>query len=135
MTACTRSRRPSLPSRLETWRLAVGSATTSAAAISALDRPPAISCRTSRSRSVKAATPAVGDAVEQLPRDLRAEDGIAVRDRLDGGDQLLARDVLGQEAAGARAQRLDDVLVEAKGREHEDLEAREPARRLEAVHD
>ena len=37
--AWTRSRRPSLPSRLETWLFTVASATTSAAAISALDRP------------------------------------------------------------------------------------------------
>ena len=41
------------------WRrgvLTVGSATTSAAAISAFDSPPAISCRTSRSRSVSSAS-------------------------------------------------------------------------------
>ena len=48
-----------MPSRFETWLLTVGSATTSACAISALLIPAASSRRTSSSRSVSSAWPAL----------------------------------------------------------------------------
>src|SRR5215469_14856875 len=52
MTAWTRSRRPSLRSRLETWLLTVASMTNSRWASSALDSPLASRRRTSVSRAV-----------------------------------------------------------------------------------
>ena len=74
------------------------------------------------------------DLVEQLARDGGGEHGVAGGDRAHGVDDLAGRRVLEQEAAGAGAQRLDDVLVEAEGGEDEDALARQPPRRLDAVH-
>src|SRR5689334_15220249 len=54
MTSWARSRRPSLARIRLTWVLAVAGLTTSRPAISALDRPCAISTSTSRSRPVSA---------------------------------------------------------------------------------
>jgi hypothetical protein len=57
--------------------------------------------------------------------------------RADRGDQLLRRVVLEHEAAGAGAERLEDVLVEIEGREDQDLRGRvggeDPPSGLEAV--
>jgi len=51
--------------------------------------------------------------------DGRRDQGVAGGDDVDGGDQLLRRDVLEQEAAGAGAERIVDVLVEVERGEHE----------------
>ena len=56
---------------------------------------------------------------------------VAASDDPDRGRQLLGRHVLQQEAAGAGAQRREDVLVEVEGREDEDPGRR--ARRSAAI--
>ena len=127
------------------------SLTTSSAAISAFDRPRATSLKTSSSRAVSSSSPlggsagdgrVVGELGDQPPGDGRGQQRVARGDDADAGGQLLGRDVLEQEAAGARPQRLVDVLVEVEGREHEDADAtvgrrvaaaRDPPGRLDAV--
>ena len=49
--------------------------------------------------------------VEELACDRGGEYGVAGGDGADGVDDLVGGGVLEQEAAGARPQRLDDVLV------------------------
>jgi hypothetical protein len=61
-----------------------------------------------------------GEPVEEAAGDARRDDGVAGVDRPDGGDQLLRRRILQEERAGARPQRLDDVLVEVEGGEDDD---------------
>ena len=70
---------------------------------------------------------APADLVEQLPGDGRRQDRVAGRDGADRFDDLGARRVLEQRAAGARAQRGDDVIVEPEGGEDQDPLARQPA--------
>src|SRR6185437_6087082 len=94
MTAWTRSRRPSLPSRRLTWILTVPSDRNKVSAISRLDRPWATRPNTSRSRPVSAARASVAAA--------------------GGGD------VLEQEATGARAQAGVDVVVKVERGQDED---------------
>ena len=77
---------------------------------------------------------AAPDLVEQLAGDRGGEHGVAGGDRAHRLDDLARRRVLEQEAAGAGAQRLDDVLVEAEGGEDEDALTRQAAGRLDAVH-
>ena len=134
---------------LDTWVLTVASLRNSRSAISAFDRPAASSASTSRSRSVSSASAGAaplrcagqraGEAVEQPPRDGRREQRLAARDDPDRVDELRRLDVLEQEAARARAQRLEDVLVEVERGEDQDRAPRiagrhEPPGRLDAVH-
>ena len=112
---------------LATWVLVVCSLTTSSAAISALERPRAISRRTSSSRAVSSSSAAGaavgswprGEVLDQAPGDRGREQRAAVGDDADRGQQLVLGGVLEQEAARAGAQRLVDVLVEVEGGEHE----------------
>src|SRR4051812_14222231 len=83
--------------------------------------------------------PGAHELLDQAPRDGRREQRVAVRDRPNAVDEPLGRDVLQQEAARARSQRVEDVLVHVEGRHHHDLRlacaaVREQApRRLDAV--
>ena len=77
---------------------------------------------------------AAGDLVEQLPSDRGGEHGVAGGDGAHGLDDLLRGRVLEQKAAGAGAQRVDDVLVEAEGGEDQHPLARQPAGGLDPVH-
>src|SRR6266516_1226233 len=52
--------------------------------------------------------------------DRRVEQRVSSSNNVDGGDQLLRWNVFEEKAARARAKCLVDVLLEAKGREHED---------------
>src|SRR6266699_2187231 len=92
MTSWARSRASSFMSRRPTWVLAVERLMWSWDAISVLDRPSPIRVSTSRSRSVIASSTAAG--------------------RCRGSGR---RVVLEQEAAGARAQRGEDILVKVEG--------------------
>ena len=142
-TACTRSRRPSFISTFETCVLTVASPTTSASAISALDIPRASSSSTSRSRSVSSDSASgrrpTGAGSRRPTRSSSWRVTAGRQQRVAGGDhphgahQLLRRDVLGDEAAGAGAQRLDDVLVEAERRQHQHAMVGQPLDRLDPV--
>ena len=113
--------------------------------ISAFDMPRAIRPNTSRSRVAQlfqllAAEPdvAVPANFSITPaRDRRREEGVARRDGPDGGDQLLGRVVLEDEAAGSGPQCLVHVLVEVEGREDQNAGAailgEDAPRRLEPV--
>jgi hypothetical protein len=77
--------------------------------------------------------------VDQAAGDRRRQQRVAARDDPDAGRELLRRHVLEQEPAGARAQRLVDVLVEVERGEHEHARGHVAAqrghlaRRLDAV--
>src|SRR3569833_2334526 len=75
--------------------------------------------------------------LDQPPRARGGEGRIAVVRRTDGGDELLRRRGLEQEAGSTRAECLDDVLVQVERREHEDPRRRErgeePSGRFAAV--
>ena len=77
--------------------------------------------------------------LDQPPGDRRGEQRVASRDRVDRGQQVLRRDVLEQEAAGAGDERVEHVLVEVEGGEHQHPRGRlareQPPGRLEPVHD
>src|SRR5215467_4802417 len=125
MTAWTRSRNPSLASRLPTWVLTVASLTNSPSAISALLRPRASSRSTSCSR-----------AVSEASRD--GDGAVSGGGRAHRGDQIMPRRVLEQEPAGSGPERLVDVVVEVERGEHDHLgrgrSAGDQPRRLETVH-
>ena len=115
-----------------TWVLTVVSETISSAAISAFESPRATSLKTSSSRAVSSSRPGrrraggragLGELLDQPAGDRGREQRVAARHDADAVGELLGRDVLEQEAAGARAQRVVDVLVEVEGREHQDLRA------------
>src|SRR5437588_12430046 len=59
------------------------------------------------------------ELLDQAAGDRRREQGVAAGDRADPGDELCRGQVLEQEAAGACAQRVVDVLVEVEGRKDE----------------
>ena len=109
--------------------MTVASPTTSASAISAFGHPArqqlehlalALGQLGERRRPVAdRCGQAPRDPVEQLAGDGRGQQRIAGGDHADRADELLGRDVLGDEAAGAGAQRLDDVLVETERRQHQ----------------
>ena len=63
---------------------------------------------------------AAADLVEQLAGDRGGEHGVSGGDRAHGLDDLVGGGVLEQEAAGAGAQRVDDVLVEPERGEDQD---------------
>ena len=132
-----------------TWVLTVVSLTTSSAAISALESPRATSLKTSSSRAVSSSRPggasgmagatSANSSIRRRVIDGR-EQRLAAGDDADARGELLGRDVLEQEAAGARAQRLVDVLVEVEGGEHQHARRRvvlarvdDAAGRLDAV--
>ena len=103
-----------------------------------------MSWKTSRSRSLSSSSSFGGararkarELLDDASRDRGREEGVARSDRVDGGDQLLGRLVLEDEAARACSQRLVDVLVEVERREDQHPRGaigREDApRRLEPV--
>ena len=61
----------------------------------------------------------LGELLDQAARDRGRQQRLAARHDADALGELLGRDVLEQEAAGARAQRLVDVLVEVEGGQHD----------------
>jgi hypothetical protein len=79
---------------------------------------------------------AAGELLDQPPGDGRREQRSAGGHDADRGHELLLGDILEQEAARPRAQRLVDVLVEVEGGEHEHARPvghRDAARGLDAV--
>jgi hypothetical protein len=64
------------------------------------------------------------ELLDHPPRHGRREQRVAARDRADSRDELLRWDVLEQEAARARLERVVDVLVHVEGRQHHDLRRR-----------
>ena len=129
MTACTRSRRPSFISTRPTWVFTVVSETTNSPAISAFERPRAEQAEGlplalgQRGQSRRSADrPSAGDGQERLDHpagDRGRQQRLSAVHRLDGVDELLGLDVLEQEAAGAGAQRVVDVLVHVERRQHD----------------
>ena len=83
---------------------------------------------------------AAGEVLDEAAGHRRCEQGLPARDHPDAASELVAGDVLQQEATGSRAQRFVHVLVEVEGRKHQHLHrvarvgARQPARRLDPVH-
>jgi hypothetical protein len=69
-----------------------------------------------------------GELLDQPLGDRRRQQRLAGGHDADARRELLGRHVLEQEAAGAGAQRLVDVLVEVERGEHEDAGRRVPAR-------
>src|ERR1700756_14673 len=119
MTSWARSRRPSLARIRLTWVLAVAGLTTSRPAISALDRPCAISTSTSRSRPVSSpASRASGRPTAGRGTNAATwvRGGGGGEQRLPGAhdpdrrEQLFRRDVLEEESACPRSQRREHVL-------------------------
>ena len=80
----------------------------------------------------------MGEAVEQPPRHRRRQQRLPAGDHADRLHELDRPDVLKDEAAGAGAKRLEDVLVGVIGGEDQDpcgIAGRdESARGLDAVH-
>src|SRR5262249_60249999 len=76
---------------------------------------------------------------DEPPRDAGREQRLAARHLADGAYQVGRLGVLDEEPARARAQRLEDVLVQLEGGEDEDLDAGQrlvagdPTRRLQPV--
>src|SRR5215211_4737666 len=110
-----------------TWVRIVVSATYSSSEISALDRPRATSFSTSDSRSVR--TWKCSDLMVDglwVNSEIRrrvicgGEQGIALRNDANGGDELVGGVVLEHEAACAGAKRFVYVLVEVEGGKYED---------------
>ena len=123
-----RSRSPSLESIRATWVLTVASLTTSSAAISAFERPArhqaqhlalALGQLGDRPGGRGAGRRAAHEVLDQAPRERRGEQRVAGGHDAHGVDQLLAADVLQQEAARAGLHRLVDVLVAVEGGEHQ----------------
>jgi hypothetical protein len=73
------------------------------------------------------------DLVEQLPSHGGREDRVSGGDRSHRRHDFLGGSVLEQKAAGAGAQRLDDVLVEPEGRQDQHALSRESPRRFDPV--
>jgi len=69
------------------------------------------------------------ERLDQPPGDGRGEQGFSVADGADARDELFGWDVLEQESARAGMQRVEDVLVEVEGGQHEH------AWRMRALHD
>ena len=61
-----------------------------------------------------------GEPLDQPAGDRGGEQRVAVADHPDGGDQVLGRDVLEQEAAGPRGQRRVDILVQVERGQDDD---------------
>ena len=112
---------------LATWVFVVCSLITRSAAISAFDFPFATRRSTSSSRAVSNSSPALAlgrvDALrELLDQPLghrRRKESAALRHDANRRHELLFTGVLEQERAGACPKRLEDVLVEVEGRQHE----------------
>ena len=148
-TAWTRSRTSSFVSTRATCVLTVAWLTTSSSAISAFERPRAISLRTSSSRGgqllelrrrSRRRVPRQPDELLDHPAcDRRCEQRLAARNGPDSGHELLGRNVLEQKPARPGAKSLVQVLVHVEGREHDDLRlgalvAEQQAGRLDSVH-
>ena len=107
----------------------VFSPSTSSAAISAFERPRATRRSTSTSRSVSSESAAgipwprlrgTGELLDQAPGDRRSDQRVAGRGHAHRIEQPCGRGVLEQEAAGADAQGLVDVVSDVERREHHD---------------
>jgi hypothetical protein len=137
MTAWTRSRRPSFPSRCETCDLTVASDTTRAAAISALESPSLVLALGQQVEIVGGPGYRGGkpprDLVEELTGHRGREHRVSGRHGSYRGDDLLGRGVLEEKAAGAGTQRLEDVLVEPKRGQDQHALSREPPGGFDAV--
>src|SRR5918994_2920179 len=119
------------------WVVAVAGLMTSRSASSSLLRPAATRLSTSRSLSA-----GLGDEHGDQPAsDARREQRVAARDDPDGVAQVVGLDVLEQEAARAGVERLEHILVEVEGGQHDHAHISElavggdPACGLEAVND
>jgi hypothetical protein len=91
-----------------------------------------------RRRRVRPGSRPADVVLDQAPDDLGREQRVAGGDGAHGGGELARRRALEQEAAGARAERLIDVLVVVERGEHEDACADagvglEPSRGLDPV--
>ena len=79
-----------------------------------------------------------GEALQQTAGRRGRHDRVAGVDMVDRGHELLQGGVLEEEAPGAGADRLEGVLIEVEGRQHQDPGSggprRDPAGRLDAVH-
>ena len=80
-----------------------------------------------------------GEGLHHAPRDRRREQRLALGHDAHSAHDVLGVGVLEQEAGRARAQRLEDILVDLEGREDDDLDAgqlglgHDPARGLQPV--
>ena len=136
ITACTRSRRPSLVRTLATWVFTVACRRRAARRSRCWTSraPPAraprararVSVSSSGGAGARAAGP--GKLLDHAPRHRRGEQRVAARDDPHGLAELVRRGVLEQEPAGAGAQRREDVLVEVEGRHDEHAAAPSPRR-------
>ncbi len=79
-----------------------------------------------------------GHVRQEPARRGRGDHGVAPVHGADRGEQLLGRGVLEQEAAGARLDRVERVLVQVEGGQHHDARGVRPAQQgaggLDAVH-
>src|ERR1700750_2548508 len=105
-----------------TWLFTVASLTTRRSAISALDRPAAMSVRTSASRGVSAGPGGGGTRGRPAPRGSRAR--LAVGHPVQGLLDLGRARVLGQVAERAGSQRVQDRTVVGVGGQHDYLDRR-----------
>ena len=127
-TSWARSRACSFTIARETWVRTVSGLTTSASAISWLDRPVATQrddlalalgeLGQPRVRRVAGRRPDA-ELLDHPPGDARREQRAAVGHDPDRVEQRGRLGVLEQEAAGAVPQRLEDVLVELERRQHD----------------
>src|SRR6266542_2816694 len=113
-TAWTRSRTPSLSSAWATWVLTVVSATSSALAISVLERPRTTRSRTSRSRAVSRAS-AAGSAVPSIGGGVDGTDGRRRRARCRSSSRRFD-----DPADGSAAAHQARLAGEALGDDHRD---------------
>ena len=126
------------------WVLTVAALTTSAAAISVLERPAAISLRTSTSRvvsssgSVAFCRGGVEDGRDEALLDGRVEVGVSVGDGADRAFDLFGARVFGEVAVRAGLQGGEERVVVGVGGEHEHVRVgqrgADRACRLGAVH-
>ena len=77
------------------------------------------SARRGRVAGAAAGRVVADEGLDQPPGDRRGEQRVALGDRVDRGQEVLGRDVLEQEAAGAGDERVEHVLVEVEGGEHQ----------------
>ena len=130
-SASRREDTPSLRSRLFTCERTVCSEMKRRFAISSVPRWSSRRSRTSTSRAESAPAIASGtpeprplpsaDLVEQPAGDRAREGGLAVRDAVEEGGDLLGRLGLQEIAGGAGADRLQEVLLGAGGGQDDDL--------------
>lgn len=134
ITACTRSRTPSLAKIRLICVFTVAGERCSAWLISPLERPSAIALKTSRSRggqnrealSARDGLVAAGVGVDELPCDAGRHDGIASSDDAYGVHEFLVCRSFDEERTRPRAECPEGVLVQVERREY-DHAAPQPA--------